>query len=120
MSRKTDKKKATKVVHGQILLRLGNFLIKRYSDDIFTYIRITTAAGEWRMDFREDSLKYSWILMLAGDEKLHEVLRAWIVVCYHGAMCNPDVEFLEAQLLEFDNLGQRAMQFQQQDDVANP
>lgn len=119
MIKKQAKKKKNSVVGSKYLkelLRLGNFLVKRYGDGEFSYVRICTADGSWRMDFREDTMKYAWILMLASDTKLHLALEAWIVITFHAAFCNPDREFIDNMIKELHALALRAEDREKQRD----
>lgn len=102
-----NKKKAKQAKYLQTVLQLGNFLIKKEGDGEYTYIRISTVDGNWGMDFREDTMKYAWVLMLSSDEKYHEALRGWIVTNYHLAMCNPDAQLLENTIKELYALNER-------------
>ena len=110
MGLKFNKKKAKQAQYLQIVLQLGNFLIKKKGDGEFSYVRISTIDGGWSMEFKEDTFKYAWILMLSAEEKYHEALKAWIVVCYHLTMCNPDGEFMEDVLKSLDGLARRSIE----------
>ena len=111
---KNSKKKAKSKNKLQFVIQTGNFVIKKYNDNEYSYIRIETAGGAWRMDFREDTFKYSWILMLCSEEKHHGILQAWIVITYHVAMCSPDPEFLDAMIKELSALDKRYQEIYQQ------
>lgn len=92
----------------QKVMQIGNFIIKKLGDGEHSYIRIGTIDGGWRMDFRDDTLKYAWILLLVSDEKYRMALEAWLVMAYHVANCNPDKEFVDNTLKELFALGERA------------
>lgn len=106
--KKSGKKKVNSEKYLQGVLQLGNFIIKKKGDGEYRYIRISTVDGSWGMDFREDTFKYAWILLLASEERYHEALKGWIVVNYHTAMCNPDPEFLDNVIKELYALSDRA------------
>lgn len=114
MGLKFNKKKAKQAKYLQNVLQLGNFLIKKKGDGEFSYIRISTVDGSWGMEFRDDTFKYAWIMMLSSDEKYHEALRAWIVVSYHMGMCMPDAEFLEEALKSLDGLQERSREMSEE------
>lgn len=107
MSKKKSKKKTNKENTLHFVTQIGNFAIKKKHEGDFSFVRIMSIDGSWRMDFREDTFKYSWILMLASEEKYHGILQAWLVIVYHTAMCNPDPEFIDGILKEFEELSKR-------------
>ena len=110
MGKKFNKKKAKGAKYLQDVLRLGNFIIKKKGDGEFSYIKVGTIDGAWGMEFREDTFKYAWILMLSTEERYREILRAWLTVSYHTVMCNPDPEFLNNAIKELQALGERAVE----------
>ena len=113
--KKNYKKKVVTAKYLQEVLQLGNFIIKKKGDGEFSYIHIVTTDGGWMMDFREDTFKYGWILMLAAEERYHEILRAWITVSYHVTMCSPDPQFLDDTIKALQGLNQRALEMSEND-----
>lgn len=91
--------------------RSGNFIIKRYGDGRQTWLRITTADGGWRMDFRDDTLKYAWILMCMASENpgVQKALESWITITYHTANAIPDPEYLDRAIDNLYELNERAI-----------
>lgn len=79
------------------IARFGNFLVKRYGDGWNQWLRVTTVNGDWRMDFRDDSLKYGWIAncLASGSEAVIKAVEMWIVIAYHTAQVWPDPEYLD-------------------------
>lgn len=111
--KKSNKRRANSAKYLQDILQLGNFIVKKYGDGEVLYVRVCTADGSWRIDFREDSFKYAWILMLSSEQRYHEILKAWITVSYHTTMCNPDPVFLENIIQELHSLGERAQKMEE-------
>lgn len=103
--RKKDNKKGI-----ETLMQLSNFLIKKRGDGEFTFVRITCSDPSWAMEFREDTFKYAWILMLMAEEKYHGILESWITMSYHMTNANPDPAFLESCLRELESLNQRTLE----------
>ena len=58
------------------------------------------------MDFRDDNIKYSWIL-LALDE-CRDALEAWITLTHHLTHRNPDLRFMEDCFNALGELDKRA------------
>lgn len=106
---KNSKKKVKQNNSLQFIVQLSNFVIKKKGDGEFSFVRIGTVDGSWHIDFRDDTFKYSWIMMLAAEEKYHNILLSWIVVCYHTSMCAPDPEFLDDAIKMLDNLNKRTI-----------
>lgn len=115
------KKKVKKTKHKQnvtneikMILQLDNFLIKKYKEDGMGYLRISDVNDSWRMEFREDTFKYSWILLLGADKKYHDILLAWIVLSFHMSMCVPDPQFIDDMLKSLEDLGRRSVERDEQ------
>lgn len=100
--------KAKSAKYLQNVLQLGNFMVKKYGDGEYLYVRVCTIDGSWRMDFREDTFKYAWALMLTSEPKYYEILRAWITLSYHTTMASPDPIFIDKVIKEIYALQERA------------
>ncbi len=94
--KKKKKNKPTGMTGAQELARFGNFLIKKYGDGQNLWVRVMSVDNTWRMDFRDDSLKYGWIItcLQAGTEGVLKALEMWIIIAYHTAQVWPDPEYL--------------------------
>ena len=97
MKRRGRKGAAKKAAGMTELARFGNFLIKRMGDGQSMWLRVMSVDGGWRMDFRDDSLKYGVIAscLASENEGVRRALEAWIVVSYHTAQVWPDPEYLD-------------------------
>lgn len=92
------KKRKNKNVSGMMeIARFGNFLLKKFGDGQNSWLRVMSVDGAWRMDFRDDSLKYGWIASClgSGSDGVMRALEAWIIVSYHTAQVWPDPEYLD-------------------------
>ena len=80
-----------------LLARFGNFLVKSFGDGRNSWIRIVTVDGAWRMDFRDDSMKYGWIAqcLASENEGVKKAVEMWIIVSYHTAHVWPDPQYLD-------------------------
>lgn len=112
--RKSTKNKSHETKYLKNVLQLGNFLIKKKGNGEFSFIRVSTVDGTFAMDFREDTMKYAWLIMLASDDRYHEILRAWLTVAFHVVMCNPDPQFLDNTIKELYALNDRASAIEQE------
>lgn len=92
-----------------MLGRYGNFIVRSMGDGQNKWIRISTADGGWRVDFRDDTEKYAWIMECLAEESegVQCALESWIVLAYHMANVWPDREFLEEGVAMFGNLQKR-------------
>ena len=104
--RKKTKKQTSAVTE---IARFGNFLIKKIGDGQNLYLRVMSVDGTWRMDFRNDSLKYGWIISCLADGKdgVMKALESWIVLSYHMANVWPDIQFMEDGIKLFQQLQER-------------
>lgn len=89
--------------------RIGNFILRSRGDGIHNYVRLSNSDGSWIMEWRDDTFKYSWILMLAAEEKYHKILEMWIIETYHVTSCAPDPQFNEDILNALESLNARAV-----------
>lgn len=98
-----------KQLRSEVLKRYGNFIVRSCADGQDRWIRIGTADGGWRMDFRDDTEKHAWIMgcIADGSEGVQAALESWMVLAYHMAHVWPDREFLEEGVAMFGNLAKR-------------
>lgn len=94
-----------------VIGRFGNFLVCRVGDGQHSWLRVTTADGGWRMEFRDDTEKYGWVMQLCSDERLARVFEMWIVINYHVSGCNPDPRFLEDAVNALEGLKERTAEY---------
>lgn len=93
----------------EVLGRYGNFIVRSQGDGLNKWLRICTADGGWKMDFRDDTEKYTWIMACLDEESegVQAAFESWIVLTYHTAHVWPDREFLEESVAMFGNLKKR-------------
>lgn len=107
--RNSKKEKSKKTENSREIGRYGNFVVKSYGDGQHRWLRICTIDGGWRIEFRDDTEKYTWITACLGEESdgVQSALESWIVLTYHMANVWPDVDFLHEASILFGNYSKR-------------
>lgn len=90
--------------------RVGNFIIESYDYGEWRYLRIRSADGGWVLEFREDTMKYSWVSMLCSETRYHKILESWVVLLYHVTCAHPDPAFMYGIMGELGRLRDRALE----------
>lgn len=110
------RKNKTKSSDSGVVCRVGNFIVRKRGDGEHSFMCLTTADGGWRTEYRDDTMKYAWVAMLATDPRHHEILHAFVVLAYHVTSCNPDGEFLNDAISALRGLQERAAAYESPDE----
>lgn len=93
------------------ICRLGNIIVKKSGDGMHDWIRVVTADGGWRLEWRDDTMQYAWVMMLAaGSEREKKILEMWTVMAYHTTNAMPDPQYLEDVADALQRLDKRTLE----------
>ena len=92
-----------------VLARVGNFVIVKESGNGMDWVSVKATSGFWTVRYREDSLMYGSLLMMAKDEVLRPYLENWVTSLYVMAQSVPDLEFYGDFLKAYHSMQGRMM-----------
>ena len=90
-----------------VVARVGNFVIVKESGNGMDWVSVKATSGFWTVRYREDSLMYGSLLMMAKDEVLRPYLENWVTSLYVMAQSVPDLEFYGDFLNAYQALQER-------------
>lgn len=82
--------------------QIGNFIIK-FTTGKFNFVRVSSVASNWSLNFREDNLIYTWIKNELNVEDGKEILHLLFSFWYSTTNGIPDQEFIEDSLKSYSN-----------------
>lgn len=90
-----------------VVARVGNFVIVKESGNGMDWVSVKATSGFWTVRYREDSLMYGSLLMMAKDEVLRPYLENLVTSLYVMAQAVPDLEFYGDFLNAYQALQER-------------